>query len=117
MAGCDEEYDVVDGVRKRKVRHPLSSSTTMTRDVDTKDDDDEITTSSSSRSMTPLLLPLEVEYRSLNERDGPVVVSPDDGRGTMALSLLAGRILLTRRRSGILASVVGGKRTGRRRRL
>lgn len=122
-AGCEEED--ADGVRKRTRRlfpsrdrpelvvrmgpfngavvTPVPTASTRTEDVESNDDD---TMTSSSRSASPLV-PLEMEYLL----EGKESAFPDKIRKTPSkLSFLGGRISLTKRHMGMLASVVGGKR-------
>ncbi len=121
-AGCEEED--ADGVRKRTRRlipsrdrpefvvrmgsfngaiTPVPTASTRTENVESNDDD---TMTSSSRSASPLV-PLEMEYLL----EGKESTFPDKIRKTPSrVSFLGGRISLTKRHMGMLASVVGGKR-------
>lgn len=120
-AGCEEED--ADGVRKRMRRlpsrdrpefvvrmgsfngaiTPVPTASTRTEDVESNDDD---TMTSSSRSASPLV-PLEMEHLL----EGKESAFPDKIRKTPSrVSFLGGRISLTKRHMGMLASVVGGKR-------
>ena len=117
-AGCEEED--ADGVRRRMRRVPSRDQPELVRmgsfngaitpvptaarteDVESNDDD----ASSSSRSASPLV-PLEMEYLL----EGKESAFPDKIRKTPSrVSFLGGRISLTKRHMGMLASVVGGKR-------
>ncbi len=123
-AGCEEED--ADGVRKRTRRlipsrdrpelvvrmgsfngaiTPVPTASTRTEDVESNDDND---ATSSSRSASPLV-PLEMEYL-LGGKESPPF--PDDKvrKNPSRVSFLGGRISLTKRQMGMLASVVGGKR-------
>ena len=129
-AGCGEEEDA-DGIRKRARRLlpsgdrpelvvarmagsfngavvtpvPTAAAATRTEDVEYDDDND---ATSSSRSASPLV-PLEMEYL-LEGKESPSF--PDDRvrKTPSRVSFLGGRISLTKRQTGMLASVVGGKR-------
>lgn len=116
LGAFDDESDVVDGVRKRRVGMTTSNAGDFVDDLREEggENDDDGTTS--SRSISPLL-PLEMEYRLLDGKDGVVddlMPIDDGGKSTtpiaLSLSILGCRTSFTRRQSGILASVVGGKR-------